>query len=142
MSNFLMERNFDIDAKDIKGRTVLHHAAMTENVTAIQHLLGLGAEHQLHVRDKNQQTPFELAEEMRAQSVVDYLDPLTAVKSSAASMDLEASLGQSQYDSMSDWEARTTFVGDIVRLAACIILFLLVVYSSYCGFSFFRNRGV
>jgi ankyrin repeat protein len=74
--NFLLDMNFNLNATDTQGRTVLHHAATRDNLPAAQRLIQLGAADQLACEDCDGRTPLELAQDYAAKSVVAYFQSL------------------------------------------------------------------
>lgn len=71
-----LSRDFDIDAVDDKGRTVLHHACQWRNLKAVKHPVNLGFINQLDVVDHYKWTPTQLTEIYRSKAVVEYLRDL------------------------------------------------------------------
>jgi ankyrin repeat protein len=71
--DFLLDRGFDINAKDIEGRTALHFSAMVGNLSAVRRLLERGPEHQLSEMDIHGQTPLDLAAAVGHREVVEFL---------------------------------------------------------------------
>ena len=69
----LLQQGLNLDSVDQDGKTVMHHAAMRGNLTAVKQLMNMNAGYQLSAEDKQGRTPFQLAETCGSQSVVDYL---------------------------------------------------------------------
>lgn len=74
--DLLLEHGLELDALDDEGRTVMHHAAMRNNLVAVKRLLDLGACPQLSLRGKGNKTPLELARAYRSYLVVEYLQTI------------------------------------------------------------------
>jgi ankyrin repeat protein len=74
--NTMLEVGIDLDVVDNQGRSVLHHAAMRGNLLAAQRLVELGASYQLSRKDKNGQTPADLACRYSSELVQDYFESL------------------------------------------------------------------
>ncbi|KAI0570633.1 Arp Ankyrin repeat [Pyrenophora tritici-repentis] len=66
--NMMLKRDVDLDVADNEGRMVLHHAAVRGNLVAAQRLVELGATHQLSCKDKNDQTPANLARQYASET--------------------------------------------------------------------------
>lgn len=132
---FLLENKFDMYAKDLKGRTILHHAAMTGNVNAVQHLLALGAGAQLDIKDKDNRTPLELAVQMRAKSVVDYLyfSSAEAVRKPISSKLATEKCQDGQQNINWNIASRNRSMRYVLQSALCLFISLLILYSLYRG---------
>lgn len=76
MIDILLSRGFDINAIDHNRRTLMHHAAMKDNVKAIQRLIELGAADQLSAVDVEGKTAIQLANSYRAYEVAEFLRSL------------------------------------------------------------------
>jgi ankyrin repeat protein len=63
----------DINAKDYRGRTVMHHAAGCGNMNAVARLITLGAGDMLHALDKDGRTPAQVAKLYGAEDCEAYM---------------------------------------------------------------------
>lgn len=80
----LVHQSADLHAVDPRERTVLHHAALQNNVAAVQRLIELGAEKDELAVDHNGRTPHAVAHHHhhRALEVLDYLHTSTVYNGS------------------------------------------------------------
>ena len=75
--DLFIQAGYDIDARDNSGHTLLHHAAMKDNLAAVKQLLDLGASTQLVSVDSDNRTPLQLATAYRSESVIEYLQAIS-----------------------------------------------------------------
>jgi hypothetical protein len=69
----MVDHGADIQAKDHRGRTVLHHAAWRGNLEATKLVVALGATEDLLAKDADGKTPLQLAAEEDATKAVEFL---------------------------------------------------------------------
>lgn len=136
--DYFLEKKFDIHATDNSGRTVLHHAAMSGNLKAVQHLLTLDVGYQLASFDHDHRTPLDLARLLQADEVTKYLLPLYQWQEQGSPMETKSSWVWKVCS-----QRMIEFVGEIrhflsryvLRSNSCIIL--VAVLLLYLRFFFY-----
>ncbi|CAI6340834.1 unnamed protein product [Periconia digitata] len=74
--DLILRAGFDLNARDDSGCTLLHQAAMKDNVAAFKRLLDLGAWHQLTSINRNNESPYQTALSYHSKDLLLYLDSL------------------------------------------------------------------
>lgn len=74
--DLIFSRDNDIRAVDSRGRTVLHHAAMCNNLASVKRVLELGGHEDLFSVDIDGLTPAALANRYRLHAIVEYFDTI------------------------------------------------------------------
>jgi ankyrin repeat protein len=70
----------DIHLKDLKGRTLMQHAASRGNIYAVQRLIELGADNSYNISNKNGRTTIQVANEFIAKECLDIESSIKEVK--------------------------------------------------------------
>ena len=65
-------QGMDVHKKDRRGRSILHQAALHDNVDALKQVMAITGPEGLEVRDNDERTPFELADRYNSCAVVQH----------------------------------------------------------------------
>lgn len=69
----MKDGGMDVRGRDHRRRSLLHHAALHDNLDAVRKVVALAGRQELELRDLDGRTPFQLAERYGVRSVVEYL---------------------------------------------------------------------
>ncbi|KAF1841331.1 ankyrin [Cucurbitaria berberidis CBS 394.84] len=127
--DILVQEGFDVHAVDHRGRTVLHHAASAGSVAAVEKLLELGVDADLHVLDADARTPLQLAACCGRDAVMDVLNRRCGVLQVP---ELAEERDASDTDGQKAWAMNTkVFINliwtllDLKYVGGCILLWLI-----------------
>ena len=109
--DIVLGQGADLRATDRKGRTVLHHAVLRDNVDAVRRVIELGGVCNLWAVDKTGQTPLELSVLRKAVRSIAYLKEMhlqssEAVHSATCSWCSQRPLGSMQATGRTSWNIR------------------------------------
>ena len=122
--NVLQEGGMDIFKRDRQGRSVLHQAALIDNVEAVKCVLAITGKQELDSEDTDGRNPFQLACRYGALSVVEYLQSAYGLRVGA---DADISTTSSSWSShrhnlMTIIVRRMDHIGAVITAAFAIYL--------------------
>lgn len=125
----LQKSGMDISRKDRQGRSVLHQAAFHDNVEAVKRVLAIAGKGQLEAKDIDGKTPFHLARQYGAHSVVEYLQSAYGLSDAAMTITTTSSWRSPRRYRYSWRNAIAQAMGDMGPATVALFVICLACYG-------------